>query len=101
MSERRAADRGRDSCPARATPRLRLRAWTERDLAPFAALNADPQVMEFFPGPLDRAGSDALAARIRGHFERHGFGLWAVEAPDVAELIGFAGLSVPSFAAPF
>lgn len=37
------------------TPRLLLRQWREQDLGPFAALNADPQVMEFFPAPLDRA----------------------------------------------
>jgi RimJ/RimL family protein N-acetyltransferase len=57
--------------------------------------------MEFFPGPLDRAESDALAGRIRDHLARHGFGLWAVEARGVADFIGFVGLSVPSFQAPF
>jgi RimJ/RimL family protein N-acetyltransferase len=57
--------------------------------------------MEFFVRPLERAESDALAGRIRDHFTRHGFGLWAVEAPGVADFIGFVGLSVPSFVAPF
>jgi RimJ/RimL family protein N-acetyltransferase len=87
--------------PTLTTPRLWLRAWREDDLAPFAALNADLRVMEFMPRPLDRAESDALAARIRDHFARHGFGLWAVEAPGVAGFLGFVGLSVPSFHAPF
>jgi RimJ/RimL family protein N-acetyltransferase len=87
--------------PTIETRRLRLRAWAERDLAPFAALNADPRVMEFFLKPLDRAESDALAGRIRDHFARHGFGVWAVEAPGVADFIGFVGLSVPSFPAHF
>jgi RimJ/RimL family protein N-acetyltransferase len=87
--------------PTLTTPRLRLRAWREDDLAPFAALNADPRVMEFMPRRLDRAESDALAARIRDHFARHRFGLWAVEAPGVAGFLGFVGLSVPSFHAPF
>jgi RimJ/RimL family protein N-acetyltransferase len=81
--------------------RLRLRDWQDADLAPFAALNADPRVMEYFPRPLDRAESDAAVVRIRAHFARRGFGLWAVEAPGVAEFVGFVGLSVPSFEAHF
>ena len=31
------------------TERLILRQWREEDLEPFAALNSDPQVMEYFP----------------------------------------------------
>jgi ribosomal-protein-alanine N-acetyltransferase len=68
---------------------------------PFAALNADPRVMEFLPGTLDRAESDSLAARIGDHFERHGFGLWAVEVPGASPFIAFVGLSVPTFDAHF
>lgn len=87
--------------PTLTTARLRLRQWREEDLAPFAALNADPQVMEFFPKVLTRAESDAVAGRIRDHFARHGFGLWAVEAPGAADFVGFVGLAVPSFEAHF
>jgi RimJ/RimL family protein N-acetyltransferase len=87
--------------PTLKTERLTLRPWADSDLAPFAALNADARVMEFFPKTLDRAESDALAERIRGHFARHGFGLWAVGAPGVADFVGFVGLAVPGFAAPF
>src|SRR4029450_1113790 len=83
------------------TRRLRLRVWRDQDLAPFAALNADPRVMEFLPNPLDRAESDAPVSRIRHHFARHGFGLGAVEAPGAATFIGFVGLSLPSFRAHF
>jgi ribosomal-protein-alanine N-acetyltransferase len=83
------------------TPRLRLREWRNADLPVFAALNADPRVMEFFSQRLDRSESDALVARIGEHFTRHGFGLWAVEAPGVADFIGFVGLSVPRFEAHF
>jgi RimJ/RimL family protein N-acetyltransferase len=57
--------------------------------------------MAFLPKPLDRGESDALASRIRDHFARHGFGLWAVEAPGMADFIGFVGLSIPSFQAHF
>jgi RimJ/RimL family protein N-acetyltransferase len=83
------------------TPRLLLRTWRDLDLPAFAALNADPRVMEFFPKTLDRSESDAMAARIQDHFARHGFGLWAVEVPGVADFIGFVGLSVPQFEAHF
>ena len=83
------------------TDRLRLRPWEDRDLEPFAALNADPKVMEFFPKCLDRRESDALARRIVEGFVERGFGLWAVEVPGVADFIGFVGLSVPTFEAHF
>ena len=71
------------------------------DLAPFAALNADPAVMEHLPAVLSRAESDALAARVRGELAERGFGLWAVEVPGVAPFIGFTGLAVPRFEAHF
>jgi RimJ/RimL family protein N-acetyltransferase len=87
--------------PTIRTPRLHLRAWRDEDLAPFAELNGDPQVMEFFPKTLDRAESEAMVARIRAHFERRGFGSWAVEVPGVADFIGFVGLAVPGFEAHF
>jgi RimJ/RimL family protein N-acetyltransferase len=83
------------------TERLLLRAWRESDQQPFAAMNADPIVMEHFPSMPTRAESDAGIARIEAHFARHGFGLWAVEAPGVADFVGFIGLSVPAFDAPF
>jgi RimJ/RimL family protein N-acetyltransferase len=87
--------------PALRTERLILRDWCDEDLAPFAALNADPAVMEWFPSVLSRTESDAAAARIRVELAERGFGLWAVEAPGVAPFVGFTGLSVPRFSAHF
>jgi len=87
--------------PTLRTVRLLLRPWRENDRVAFAAINADPRVMEFLPNPLTRQESDAMIDRIRTHFDRHGFGLWAVEAVGVADLIGFTGLSVPRFEAHF
>jgi ribosomal-protein-alanine N-acetyltransferase len=81
--------------------RLRLRPWRDEDLPAFAALNADPEVMEYMPSCLSREESDALAARIREGFARHGFGLWAVEVFEVSEFIGFTGLSVPPYETHF
>lgn len=83
------------------TDRLLLRRWRPEDRAPFARLNADPRVVEFLPGALSREASDALADRIETHFERHGFGLWAVEVPGVAPFAGFIGLVRATFEAPF
>jgi len=83
------------------TERLRLRAWRDEDLEPFAALNADPEVMAEFPAPLTRDQSDALAARIRAHLEAEGWGLWAVEVKGKSPYIGCVGLSVPRFEAHF
>jgi ribosomal-protein-alanine N-acetyltransferase len=75
------------------TERLLLRRWTDADRAPFAAMNDDPEVMEFFPARLTRAEADALVDRIERDFETEGFGLWAVERRDTGEFIGFTGLS--------
>jgi RimJ/RimL family protein N-acetyltransferase len=79
--------------PTLTTPRLLLRPWREDDLPPFAALNADPVVMQYFRAPLTRDESDARAQRIRDHFSRHGFGMWAVEVPGEAPFIGHVGLA--------
>ena len=64
-------------------------------------MNADPRVMEFFPRPLSRGESDAMVDRIEAHFREHGFGLWAVEVPGAAPFVGFTGLSMARFSAPF
>ena len=84
-----------------AAERVQLRLWRDEDLAPFAALNADPRVMRYFPKPLDRAESDAAAARIRARLSERSFGLWAVEVPGVADFIGYVGLAEPEFQAHF
>ena len=74
------------------TKRLILRPWKETDLAPFAALNADSNVMKYFPSTLSREESDNMAHRIRSKIEERGWGLWAVAIPGTADFIGFIGL---------
>src|SRR3712207_803555 len=74
------------------TDRLTLRRWRESDRTPFAALNADPVVMEHFPGTMTRAESDAFVDRIEAHFDEHGFGLWGVEDRAGGTFLGFVGL---------
>ena len=83
------------------TPRLRLRRWRPEDLEPFAALNADPDVMEHFPSMLSREETAAAVGRVEKHFEDRGYGFWAVEAPGQAPFIGFIGLAVPAFETSF
>jgi RimJ/RimL family protein N-acetyltransferase len=75
------------------TERLLMRRWRESDREPFAALNADPETMKFFPETLDRAASDALVDRIEARFDRVGYGLWALEVSETGEFIGFTGLN--------
>lgn len=83
------------------TSRLLLRAWKPSDRDPFTALNADPAVMRYYPSSLTEAESDAVIERIGRHFERHGFGLWAVEEKLTREFAGYIGLAIPSFEAHF
>ena len=83
------------------TARLILRPWREEDRAPFAALNADPQVTRHFGKSYTRAESDAVMDRVLTGFARHGHGPWALEVKGGAPFIGFTGIWSPSFAAHF
>jgi RimJ/RimL family protein N-acetyltransferase len=83
------------------TERLLLRDWKDEDAAPFAAINADPRVMEFFAKRLDRADSDAFIQRVRDNIAGEGFGLYAVEVKETGKFIGFVGLARPAFDAHF
>lgn len=78
-----------------------LRGWRETDLAPWASLNADPEVRKHFPGVLTREQSDASVARFRAELDRRGWGWWAVEVIDTGEFIGFAGLDPVEDVMPF
>jgi RimJ/RimL family protein N-acetyltransferase len=75
------------------TERLLMRRWREADRSPFAAMNADPEVMRYFPALQDRATSDASVDRFERLFDEQGFGLWALETVDGGDLIGFTGLN--------
>jgi RimJ/RimL family protein N-acetyltransferase len=81
------------------TPRLLMRRWQHRDRAPFADINADLEVMRYFPSLLTREKSDALIDRIEEHFAEHGYGLWALEVEG--RLLGFTGLSWATWEAEF
>jgi RimJ/RimL family protein N-acetyltransferase len=83
------------------TERLLLRAWRREDRQPFAALNADPVVMEHYPSILARAESDASVDRIEAVWARRGWGLWAVEVVGGAPFIGYVGFAPAEFEADF
>ena len=81
------------------TDRLLLRRWRESDRGPFAAMNADPAVMEHMQGVLPRERSDAFLDRIEAHWDEHGWGLWAVEVPEDMPFVGYVGLWPAEFIA--
>jgi len=83
------------------TDRLILRGWREADLAPWAAMNADPEVRRYV-GPLltlEQAGAWAL--NYQDDLDRYGFGFWAVEIRTSGEFIGFTGLNTVDDQMPF
>jgi RimJ/RimL family protein N-acetyltransferase len=74
------------------TERLLLRDWQESDLAPWTAMNADPEVREHLGPLLGTQGAAASVRRFQDDLNRNGFGFWAVEVRVTGEFIGFAGL---------
>lgn len=78
---------------------LQLRQWQDADLAPYTAMNADPEVMRHFPAPLTPDESAASMHRLRSAIDERGWGMWAVEVDG--EFAGFTGLGVPRFDAHF
>lgn len=82
------------------TERLVLRQWRTADREPWAALNADPRVMEHFPSTLTRGRSDEFVDRHAALIDERGWGLWAVGVKDGPPFVGFTGLAVPGFTVP-
>ena len=83
------------------TERILLRPWRDDDLEPFAALNADPDVMEWFPSTLSRQESDDAVNRYRDHARQYGYAMQPVEVPGVSPFIGLVGLQHVRFQASF
>jgi RimJ/RimL family protein N-acetyltransferase len=83
------------------TDRLILRPWRDDDLVPWAALNADPEVREFWPDVLTEAESADLMRVFAGNLARRGWGWWAVEVAATGRFIGMAGIDPVDDDAPF
>jgi RimJ/RimL family protein N-acetyltransferase len=75
------------------TDRLVLRPWRDADLAPFAAMSADPEVMAHFPAPLDRAETEALVAQLCDRAAEDGVAFQPVERRADGAFLGIAGLA--------
>jgi len=91
----------RSDGPTITTERLLLRRWCEADREPFAAMNADPEVMRYFPSPLSSDESDRLMDRIEARFETDGIAQWAVARREDGMFLGFTGLAPATFEAAF
>ena len=83
------------------TPRIVLRDWTEKDIAPFAGMNSDPDVMRYFPSILTHDKSREFFDRITSAIAEKGYGLFAAELVETGEFMGFIGFSNPKFEAWF
>lgn len=79
------------------TERLYLRQWQASDFAVFAEINADPEVMKYFPKLLTPKVSDIIASKCQQLIANQGWGLWAVSLKDSTktydDFIGFVGLN--------
>ncbi len=82
------------------TNRLKLRQWKESDFQPFAMINSDPDVMEYYPSPLSSSESDAMANKIKSLISERSWGFWAVETIAEGQFFGFVGLHVPTYELP-
>ena len=86
--------------PQLETSRLILRPWRESDRAPFAAINADPAVMTYFPALMTREESDAALARFQAAYDRDGFGFLGAELRTTGEFAGIIGAQTMRDAVP-
>ncbi|WP_137173928.1 GNAT family N-acetyltransferase [Massilia sp. HP4] len=83
------------------TERLLLRTWRECDAAPFHALDQDPQVHEFLPGPMS-VGQVQRFMQAHNAMQRDtGMCYLAIEVAHSGELAGFVGLKRHADTLPF
>lgn len=83
------------------TSRLLLRDWREEDIIPFAGINKDEQVMEYFLKKLTDEESFDFYRRIRDEFEHCGYGLYAVESKAERRFLGYVGFHNINFDVDF
>lgn len=81
--------------------RLGFRKFRDSDLEPFFKMNADSEVMKFFPSTLDTEETQSLIMRINAHIDENGFGFFAIDLLSENRFIGFIGLKRTNFKADF
>jgi len=74
------------------TARLVLRSWRGEDLAPFAAICADPLVMATLGPVMTLEESRVLIERAQAREADDGHTFWALERKDDQRLIGWCGV---------
>ena len=75
------------------TERLILRHFIPTDIDPLALIVADPEVMRFSEkGVKNRAQAEDFLDSMLYHYQKQGFGLYAVIHKESSELIGYCGL---------
>jgi RimJ/RimL family protein N-acetyltransferase len=75
------------------TERVILRNWRSSDYALFASMNADPEVMRYFPSILERLESDELSAKFDNLVSKNGWGFWIAERKSDSAFLGIVGLN--------
>lgn len=83
------------------TDRIIFRQWKDEDRQPFARMNGDPLVMQYLPRSLDEKASNHLVDKFQAHFDKYGYGLYALERKEDGAFMGFTGLNTVEFTAPF
>ena len=80
--------------PTRRTERLVLREWRDPDVEEYARICSDPEVMRhmFPPRPMTAAEAALDVERLLEHWDRQGFGHWAVEECETGRFVGRTGL---------
>lgn len=81
--------------------RLGFRTWSLDDTDQFAKMNADAQVMEYFPKTLSREESLDFIDRLQKHFSKYQHCYFAAEIKETAEFIGFIGLAYQIYDSEF
>lgn len=82
------------------TDRLLLRQWKPEDYPIFSEINADPEVMKYYPRTLNSSESNALARKLETLISEQSWGFWAVELAREKQFIGFVGLNEPKYELP-
>lgn len=83
------------------TDRLRFRDWQQEDFVTFEKMNADAEVMRYFPSILTSKESEEFLEKIQDEFKERGYGLYPIELRDTGEFIGYIGFHLSTFEAEF
>lgn len=81
--------------------RLGFRNWEQADIAPMAAINSDPAVMEFFPRRQSLEETEQFVTRMQNEFAERKHCYFAVDKLENGKFIGFIGLSYKTFTSDF